>query len=76
MEGTKKKLMESEYESHENQEKWSLERNKMLTEIEATKNLYVKEQARITDIVAEVVQTNPEVLNILVVLIVYLPRYR
>ena len=54
LEATKKKLMESEYESHENQEKWSLERNKMLTEIEATKNLYVKEKARITDIVAEV----------------------
>ena len=76
MEGTKKKLVESEYESHENQEKWSLERNKMLTEIEATKNLYVKEQARITDIVAEVVQTIPTLFSIFVALVMYLALNR
>ena len=54
LEQTKAQLVTSQYENHEAQEQWSLERSKMLTELELTKRQYVEEKGRITDIIAEV----------------------
>lgn len=54
LDSTKQALVDAQYEGHDHQEKWSLERNKMLTELEQTKQLYVQEKGRITDIIAEV----------------------
>ena len=54
LEKTKADLMTSQYEQHEAQEQWSVERNHMLTELEETKRQYTEEKGRIVDIIAEV----------------------